>query len=216
MPPDTEVERYRTLMEDPRAIFVFGSNLAGRHGAGAAKAAMQHYGAVYGCGLGRRGRSYAIPTKDRALRTMPLERIAHYVQHFLAHAECEPGLVFVVTRVGCGLAGYTNEEIAVLFREAPENVILPPEWEVALPFTPNWYVPTSESIAERMAFDSLDRDQAAERMQVPRETLDALLDADAPVTPEIAPALARAFGGSATFWMNFDTIYRRDRARLTG
>lgn len=80
-------------------IFVFGSNLAGRHGAGAALHARLHYGAEYGVGRGRTGRSYAIPTKDEHMRTRSLDRIKRDVEVFVQHAANNPHLVFHVTRV---------------------------------------------------------------------------------------------------------------------
>jgi hypothetical protein len=109
-------------------VFVFGSNLTGRHGKGAALHARQHHGAVYGVGVGRTGNAYAIPTKDERLRTLPLSAIAAHVSHFIEYATLNPGLQFQVTRIGCGLAGYTDEQIAPMFRGAPENCELPDGW----------------------------------------------------------------------------------------
>ena len=109
-------------------IFVFGSNLAGRHGKGAAVMALRCYGAVYGVGVGRTGNAYAIPTKDERLRTLPLSAIAAHVSHFIEYATLNPDLHFHVTRIGCGLAGYTDEQIAPMFRGAPENCQLPEGW----------------------------------------------------------------------------------------
>lgn len=110
-------------------IFVFGSNLAGRHGAGAARTARLIYGAVYGVGQGRTGNAYAIPTKDHKIVTLPLEYINVYVQRFLKYARENPELQFKVTRVGCGLAGYTPQDIAPMFRGAPNNcVFLGEDW----------------------------------------------------------------------------------------
>lgn len=109
-------------------IFVFGSNLAGRHGKGAALEAREKWGAEYGVGEGRTGDAYAIPTKDGALRTRPLGNIELSVERFVAYAKEHPELEFVVSRVGCGLAGYTDEEIAPLFAGAPANCELPPGW----------------------------------------------------------------------------------------
>lgn len=109
-------------------IFVFGSNLAGRHGKGAALCARLEHGAVYGVGAGRTGNSYAIPTKDARLRTLPLEQIASHVADFLAYARAHSELQFEVTRVGCGLAGYTDAQIAPLFQGAPGNCQLPNGW----------------------------------------------------------------------------------------
>jgi hypothetical protein len=90
-------------------IFVFGSNLAGRHGRGAALCAKNAHGAVYGVGVGRTGNAYAIPTKDERIRTLPLERIAPYVSAFLDYARANPDLEFEVTKIGCGLAGYSTK-----------------------------------------------------------------------------------------------------------
>lgn len=109
-------------------IFVFGSNLAGRHGKGAALYARQHHGALYGVGIGRTGNSYAIPTKDYALRTLPLERIKEYVDGFINYARHHNDEVFEVTRIGCGLAGYGDHQIAPMFESAPLNCILPDGW----------------------------------------------------------------------------------------
>lgn len=109
-------------------IFVFGSNLAGRHGAGAAKDAVKYYGARYGKGEGHHGCSYAIPTKDKNLNPLPLDEIRRYVRRFLGYAALYSHLTFRVTRVGCGLAGYKDEQIAPMFSKATNNCILPKEW----------------------------------------------------------------------------------------
>ena len=109
------------------SIFVFGSNEAGRHGAGAAKAAKKH-GAIYGQGRGRQGDSYAIPTKDKHLETRPLHAIALDVQIFIQYANEHPELTFEVTRIGCGLAGYKYSDIAPMFKDAPSNCNLPEGW----------------------------------------------------------------------------------------
>lgn len=109
-------------------VFVFGSNEAGRHGAGAALHARKYCGAVYGQGVGFQGRSYAIPTKDRKLKTLPLERIKNYVDEFLHFARQHPEMAFLVTRIGCGLAGYEDEDMAPLFEKAPVNCELPEGW----------------------------------------------------------------------------------------
>lgn len=111
-------------------VFVFGSNLAGRHGKGAALYAREHHGAIYGVGSGRQGNSYAIPTKDRWLETLPLNVIRIYVNTFITYAMLFQELTFNVTRVGCGLAGYTDEEIGPMFHDAPKNCNLPEEWEI--------------------------------------------------------------------------------------
>lgn len=109
-------------------IFVFGSNLAGRHGKGAALFAKQHHGAVYGVGIGHTGNAFAIPTKDEKIRTLPLDRIHVYVQDFLTYARNNPTLEFEVTKIGCGLAGYQEHQIAPMFAGAPMNCHLPDFW----------------------------------------------------------------------------------------
>jgi hypothetical protein len=109
-------------------IFVFGSNLAGRHGKGAALYARQHHGAQYGVGVGLTGSAYAIPTKDAKLKTLPLGEIEGHVYWFLVFAREHPEMTFKVTAIGTGLAGYRHEDIAPMFKGAPENCQLPPEW----------------------------------------------------------------------------------------
>ena len=113
-------------------IFVFGSNLAGRHGKGAALYARKHYGAIYGQGSGLQGKSYAIPTKGYKLEVLPLDVIKSHVEEFITFAKNNKNMTFLVTRIGCGLAGYTNEQIAPMFRDAPSNCILDNEWKVVL------------------------------------------------------------------------------------
>lgn len=114
--------------EEAAVIFVFGSNLAGRHGKGAALHARQHHGAIYGQGRGHQGNSYAIATKDEKLRTLPLDVIARDVKAFILYASMNPALVFQVTAIGTGLAGYSHEQIAPMFKDAPSNCHLPAEW----------------------------------------------------------------------------------------
>jgi len=111
-------------------IFVFGSNLAGRHGKGAALHALKHHGALYGCGFGIQGTSYAIPTKDLNIKTLPLNVIQEHVKEFIAFAKAHPEATFKVTRIGCGLAGYTDSQIAPMFKNAPSNCILPDGWRL--------------------------------------------------------------------------------------
>ena len=108
-----------------KEIFVFGSNEAGRHGAGAAQFARQHHGAIYGQGYGLQGDSFGIPTKDRNLKTLPLDTIKLYVNKFKEFAVEHPELTFRLTPVGCGLAGYIPNDIAPLFKDSPLNIILP-------------------------------------------------------------------------------------------
>ena len=112
-------------------VFVFGSNLAGVHGAGAAKQAIQ-YGARWGQGAGAMGRCYAIPTKDHDIKTMSLERIKPYIHRFVKLTHEYPNVKFFVTRVGCGLAGFKDADIAPLFRGCNENCNFPEQWELFL------------------------------------------------------------------------------------
>jgi hypothetical protein len=109
-------------------IFVFGSNLAGAHGAGAARAAMQ-YGAKYGEGIGHVGQTYAIPTKDENIETLPEGIVRTYITSFCRYAEAHPSLKFFVTRIGCGLAGFTDAQIAPMFHSAPTNCNFAEQWQ---------------------------------------------------------------------------------------
>ena len=125
------MEESKTLTRDfgiNNPVFVFGSNLAGRHGKGAALCAMKDHGAIYGQGVGMQGHSYAIPTKDHQLKTLPLEMIKKYVDDFLSFAGEHPDWHFHVTAIGCGLAGYGPWDIAPMFNEAPYNCDLPDEF----------------------------------------------------------------------------------------
>jgi len=128
--PDEQAERDRIagLMKRPEAVFVFGSNHAGRHGKGAAKEAEAKYGAKRGIGEGLAGRSYGLPTKDARLKTLTLDEVRQHVERFIAFAGARQDLVFAVTRVGCGLAGFSDAQIAPLFADAPNNCELPPLW----------------------------------------------------------------------------------------
>ena len=111
-------------------VFVFGSNESGIHGAGAAKVARTNFGAQMGKGFGIQGQSFAIPTKDWNINVLPLEVIKFYVDRFISFAENNSSLTFLVTRVGCGLAGYSPQDIGPLFANAPNNVILPEEFRL--------------------------------------------------------------------------------------
>ena len=122
----------------PPVYFVFGSNLLGYHGAGAARYAMEHHGAVWGCGIGFQGTSYAIPTKDERIQTLPLEGVAFYVCNFLHYARQMPETTFHVTQIGCGLAGFTPEQIAPLFANAPMNCKFSTAWSKWLPNHETW------------------------------------------------------------------------------
>lgn len=112
-------------------IFVFGSNEAGAHGAGAALLAYNKFGAHWGIGVGIQGQSYAIPTKDFNIKTLPLNKIQQYVNQFLEESKQYPYLTFLLTEIGCGLAGYTPKEIAPMFKGAAENIVLPEKfWNI--------------------------------------------------------------------------------------
>lgn len=106
-------------------VFVFGSNRAGRHGKGAALIALRKFGAKNGQGIGIMGQSYGIPTKGRKLDVLPLLAIEIQVNRFLLFADKNRHLEFLVTPIGCGLAGYKPKQIAPFFKGASENVVLP-------------------------------------------------------------------------------------------
>lgn len=117
---------------EPNQIFVFGSNLAGIHGAGAAALAHKKFGAEMRIGVGITGQCYAIPTKDHFIKTMALGQIRPYATAFLKYAARHPEKEFLVTKIGCGLAGYTSTDIAPMFVGAGTNVILPEEFALIL------------------------------------------------------------------------------------
>lgn len=106
-------------------VFVFGSNLEGMHGGGAARVAYKSFGAVWGQGVGLQGQSYAIPTMQGGVET-----IRPYVDEFIQFAKDHQELTFLVTRIGCGIAGFTDAQIAPLFANAHdvENIVLPEGW----------------------------------------------------------------------------------------
>lgn len=104
---------------------VFGSNLAGHHFGGSAREAFASHGAVWGCGTGPQGASYAIPTLDEYLVPLSLDRISIHVNNFLAYAEANAGITFKIVAIGCGVAGFKPEQIAPMFKDAPSNCVLP-------------------------------------------------------------------------------------------
>ena len=122
-PKEHTPERISNL--NPNEIFVFGSNLAGMHGGGAAWIAYERFGAIMGQGVGLQGQSYAIPTMQGGVET-----IKPYVDEFIEFASKHPEYKFLVTKIGCGIAGFRVEEIAPLFAEAidMDNVILPEDF----------------------------------------------------------------------------------------
>ncbi|KAA8735425.1 hypothetical protein F4V57_01085 [Acinetobacter qingfengensis] len=106
-------------------IFVFGSNLAGNHYRGAAKTALENFGAMQGVGRGWSGQSFAIPTKNEHDQAMPLHQIQHYIDDFKIYTRNHAKLTYFVTGVGCGSTGFHLQDIAPLFKGISENVILP-------------------------------------------------------------------------------------------
>lgn len=106
-------------------IFVFGSNLEGMHGGGAARIAYEKFGAIWGQGVGLQGQSYGIPTMHGGV-----DVIKPYVDEFINYAKSHPELKFLVTRIGCGIAGFSDEEMAPLFKDAIEieNIYLPKDF----------------------------------------------------------------------------------------
>jgi hypothetical protein len=124
-------EKVMTLEENE--IFVFGSNISGKHGKGAAKTALNKFGARWGQGAGIQGRSYGIPTKDRNLCVLSVNEITYYIEKFIKFTKKNPQLIFLVTEIGCGLAKFSPKVIAPLFKDAisVENVHLPQRfWDV--------------------------------------------------------------------------------------
>jgi hypothetical protein len=119
-------------------IFVFGSNERGRHGAGAALTAARHYGAREGQGFGPAGDSFAIPTKDWVIQTLPLEYIKLYVDRFIVYARWTPEREFKVTALGTGLAGIEHKWIAQLFKYAPDNCFFDEVWKEFIPKKNFW------------------------------------------------------------------------------
>lgn len=112
----------------PNEIFVFGSNLSGSHGGGAALLAYERFGAIWGQGVGLQGQSYGIPTMHGGVNA-----IKPYVDEFIEFAKVHPEYKFLVTKVGCGIAGFTTREMAPLFQDAIDvgNIILPKEFVLA-------------------------------------------------------------------------------------
>ena len=106
-------------------IFVFGSNLEGMHGGGAARIAYEKFGAIWGQGVGLQGQSYGIPTMHGGV-----DVIKPYVNEFINYAKSHPELKFLVTRIGCGIAGFSDEEMSPLFKDAIEieNIYLPKDF----------------------------------------------------------------------------------------
>ena len=118
----------RIVSEIGKNIFVFGSNLSGIHGLGGARTALRRYGALYGKGIGLHGQSYAIPTKDRQIKTLELSVIEGFIEDFVIFTKENPKLTFFVTPIGTGLAGYRAEDIAPFFKGSI-NCWFPDSWK---------------------------------------------------------------------------------------
>jgi len=110
-------------------IFVFGSNESGIHGAGAARYAMDKLGAEYGIGFGYSGTTFAIPTKDFEIESLSIDRVKDYIDSFIQLSNLRPRWNFKVTRIGCGLAGFKDEDIAPLFKDCGENCSFDEAWK---------------------------------------------------------------------------------------
>lgn len=130
----------------PNEIFVFGSNLAGAHGGGAARLAYNCFGAIWGQGVGLQGQSYAIPTMQGGVET-----IKPYVDEFIRFAKQHPEQKFLVTKIGCGIAGFKVEEIAPLFYHAidSENIVLPREFDDIVQDIHNRFIDSFDHDADR-------------------------------------------------------------------
>lgn len=111
-------------------IFLFGANKSGIHGAGAAKTAHKKFGAKWGVGEGLTGRCYALPTKGYNITNMTLEEIKVHVDKFLEFAANNLDKTFLVTQIGCGLAGHSPKDIGPMFENRTENVIIPKEFDI--------------------------------------------------------------------------------------
>ena len=125
-----------TLPPETHWVWVFGSNLAGIHGAGSARIAHVTYGRPYGVNHANGfyqtwnlQETYAIPTKDADIQTLLLHEVIAYIEEFKTFVENNPNKMFFVTRIGCGLAGYTDEVIAPFFEDFPTNCSFAEAWK---------------------------------------------------------------------------------------
>ena len=134
---------------NPNEIFVFGSNLAGMHGGGAAWIAHERFGAIMGQGVGLQGQSYAIPTMQGGVET-----IKPYVDEFIEFAKAHPELKFLVTKIGCGIAGFREQEIAPLFYHAIDckNIVLPKEFDDVIQDMHNRFIESFDKDADRTSW----------------------------------------------------------------
>lgn len=112
----------------PNEIFVFGSNLAGHHAGGAARQAHEDFGAEWGVGEGLTGQCYAFPTLDRNFKPLSANQLRRAKIRFYTVADQHPELTFLMTRVGCGIAGHDEDKMRKRFVNVPKNVVKPEEW----------------------------------------------------------------------------------------
>jgi hypothetical protein len=119
---------FTSEMNDGKHCFVFGANEIGVHGAGAALEARKYWSAILHCGEGPQGQSYAIPTKVNLSTVRELADINISVCEFISYATEHPELTFLVTKIGCGYAGFSEDQIKPMFENAPENCVLPVGW----------------------------------------------------------------------------------------
>jgi len=110
-------------------IFVFGSNLAGRHAGGAAKQAHKDFGAEWGISRGRTGQSYAFPTLDKEMNQLPIEELKNEVKYLYEYCEGNKDQTFLLTKVGCGIAQIRESVMKSLFTNPPKNLVLPEDWK---------------------------------------------------------------------------------------
>lgn len=124
---------------NPNEIFVFGSNLSGMHGGGAAFTAYRKWGAEFGIGEGLTGQCYALPTMDYELNVLPIKYIYDRVNNLFATIRMHPDKTFLITKVACGIAGYSLREIAPLFKHfiSVHNCTLPIEFIPLISLTLN-------------------------------------------------------------------------------
>lgn len=148
----------------PKSVFVFASNLRGRHGKGAALVAARDWGAREGLGEGVCGNSYALPTKNSRLETLTLNEIERFVERFLRYSERNPEEKFLLTAIGCGLAGYTPLDIAPMFKGAKDQQNL---------FFPESFLGILGLDNTRMSFDN--RNELAQQHAGARENLTGML-----------------------------------------
>lgn len=125
-----------SLPTEPNSLFVFGSNLAGRHGGGSARYAHDNLGAEWGVYSGVTGQCYAVPTVDSNIMPLPLELVEFYVDKLIEYAWEHNRITFFCTKVGGGIAGFADEQIAPLFSNAPPNFDFPEEWKQYLDIAP--------------------------------------------------------------------------------